>query len=340
MTLYAVDAIDDALDATRAFLWPCDRGRWARLALVALFVGGGGGFSPLQFPGSTPSGPGSGTGPPGMPGPDALPSVGGAELAAIVGVVAVVVLFALGFALVGAVMEFVLVESLRQEAVGLRRYWREHWRRGVRLFGFRIGLGLLTLGVAGLLAALFFAPVLLGEGGGLSVALLALVIPAFLLVAVVSGIVGGFTTVFVVPIMLLEERGLLAAWRRFWPTMTGQWRQYAAYAVLGWVLQLVAGIAAGVATLLAALVIAIPLGVVGLVGAGLLAVVEVAGWAVIAVAALLFVLALAALSLLVAVPVRTFLRYYALFVLGDTNEAFDVIPERRRAVRESTASDG
>ena len=38
MSLYAVDAIDDALSATRSFLWPFDRGRWLRLALVVFFA--------------------------------------------------------------------------------------------------------------------------------------------------------------------------------------------------------------------------------------------------------------------------------------------------------------
>jgi hypothetical protein len=32
--------------------------------------------------------------------------------------------------------------------------------------------------------------------------------------------------------------------------------------------------------------------------------------------------------------VLTYLRYYALLVLGDTNDTFDLIPERRAAVRD------
>jgi hypothetical protein len=103
---------------------------------------------------------------------------------------------------------------------------------------------------------------------------------------------------------------------------------------MGFVLQLVGSILAGIATVVGAVVIAIPFGLVALAGAALLTVVEAAGWAVIIVAALLFGLALVALVLVVSVPVQTFLRYYALLVLGDTNEAFDLIPERRRAIRE------
>jgi hypothetical protein len=334
MTLYALEAIDDAIDATRAFLWPFDRGRWLRLAFVMFFIGGVGSVNPLQFGGSTPSGGGPETpGTPGTPGaPEALPSIGGAELTVIAAIIGIVALIALAFMLVGSIMEFVFVESLRREAVTIRRYWSDRWGQGLRLFVFRLLLGVLTFGLVGLVFVAALGPVIFGDGG-FSLGLVLLAIPIALLVVVLSGLVNGFTTVFVVPIMIGEDRNLLSAWRRFWPTLTGQWKQYAAYAVMGFVLQLVGGILAGIASLIGAIVIAIPLVLVGLIGVGLLMVVELAGWVVIGLAVVLFVLALIVLSLFVSVPVQTYLRYYALFVLGDTNEAFDLIPERRQAVR-------
>jgi hypothetical protein len=36
----------------------------------------------------------------------------------------------------------------------------------------------------------------------------------------------------------------------------------------------------------------------------------------------------------VQVPVQTYLRYYALLVLGDVESSFDIVPDRRAAVRE------
>jgi hypothetical protein len=332
MTLYALDAIDDAIDATRAFLWPFDWRRWARLAFVVLFVGGLGGFSPIQFPGGggggdvdTPTGPGPGA-------PDAIPTLGGSELAIIAAIAGLLLLLALGFLFVGSVMEFVLVESLRRDVVTVRRYWREHWRQGLRLFGFRAVLGVLSLGLVGGTIAVVLAPVVLGYGE-FSLGLLLVAVPVLVVVSIASGLVNGFTTMFVVPVMLGEGRNVLSAWRRFWPTLTGQWKQYAVYAVMGFVLQLAGGILAGIASVIGIVALAIPLGLLGLVGAGLLAVVDVVGWMVIGVAAVLFALAAIVLVLFVSVPVQTFLRYYALLVLGDTNAAFDLIPERRRTIR-------
>jgi hypothetical protein len=157
----------------------------------------------------------------------------------------------------------------------------------------------------------------------------------FIVVSILSGLVNGFTTMFVVPVMLGEERNVLSAWRRFWSTLTGQWKQYVAYAVMGFVLQLAGGILSGIALLVGSLVIAIPLGIVGLVGFGIVSVVHsVVGWVIIGIAVVLFVLAAVVLALLVSVPVQTFLRYYALLVLGDTNADFDLVAEQRRAVRE------
>jgi hypothetical protein len=338
MTLYALDAIDDAIDVTRAFLWPFDRRRWTRLALVMLFVGGAGGFNPLQFSGGGGTGggtdiPGGPGGPGGPAGPDVVPTLGGPELAVVAVIAGLVALLALGFVFVGSVMEFVFVESLRRETVTIRRYWRERWRQGLRLFGFRIVLGLVSLGIIGGLMIAILAPVVFGHAA-FSLGLLLVALPVIVVVSILSGLLNGFTTMFVVPVMIGEERNVLSAWRRFWPTLTGQWKQYAVYAIMGFVLQLAGGILTGIASLIGIVVIAIPLGIVGLVGAGLLTVVDVVGGVVIAIAVLLFVLAAIALVLFVSVPVQTFLRYYALLVLGETNAAFDLIPEQRQMTRE------
>jgi hypothetical protein len=45
-------------------------------------------------------------------------------------------------------MEFVLVGSLHREAVTVRQYWGERWRRGARPFGFRLVIGLLVIALA------------------------------------------------------------------------------------------------------------------------------------------------------------------------------------------------
>ncbi len=320
MTLYAVDDVADAVAATRAFLLPFDRSRWLRLALVVFFVGGGAG---LQLSGGAPDAGNSPT----------LPSLGGAELALVGAAVAIVVVLVLAFLFVRSTMEFVFVASLRRESVAVRRDWRANWRRGARLLGFRLALGAVALAAAAAVVGLAVTPALVGVPVGSAVVLL-VAVPALVVLAVGAGLAGGFTTAFVVPVMLLDDCGPLAAWRRLWPTLTAGWRQYAAYAVGAFVLRFAAGLLATVATTLAAVGLAVPLGLVALAGVALLGVVEALGWVVVGTAVVLFVLSLVVVSLLVAVPVKTFRRYYDLLVLGDTDRSLDVVATRRRALRE------
>ncbi|WP_435117979.1 DUF7544 domain-containing protein [Halolamina sp. C58] len=332
MTLSALENVDDALDATRSFLWPFDLGRWLKLAFVVFFLGGTGAVNPVQFGGGSPP---SGT--PNEPGQ--LPSYSEivnaltpTEWAIVGAIVGAILLLGLILGLVGAVMEFVFVESLRRERVSIREYWSDRWRQGVRLFGFRLVVGLLSLAIAG--GAIVAALWPLVTGGQFSVAVLLAAIGVALVVAMVSGLLTGFTTQFVVPVMVAEDRSVLGAWKRFWPTMVGEWKEYLAYAVLRIVLSIAVGILTGVVTGVGLLVLAIPLVVLGIAGGVLLSVSEIVGGAVLVFVVVLFVVATIVLSLLVAVPVQTYLRYYALLVLGDTEDAFDLVAERRRAIRE------
>lgn len=340
MSLHALDDLDDALDATRALLWPIDRSLWIKLAVVAFFVGtpganvNTGGFN-------VPTG-GGGPGPGGTP-PGGFPAPG--EVRTILLIVAAVVvaalLLGLLFLLVGSIMEFVLVESLRTEAVDIRRYWGERWRQGVRLFAFRVLVSLVVLASVAVLAALFLVPVFVGGGPptGLAVVSGFLLLPVVIVLALLVGLVDGFTTVFVVPVMVLEDCGVLDGWRRLWPTITANPWQYAAYVLLSVVLSIAGGILVAVIVGIGAVLLLIPFGVLAAIGLGVFAVFEPLGIGVLALVGVLFVLAVIALSALAQVPVVTYLRYYALLVLGDVEESLDLIPERRAAIRAASETD-
>jgi MFS family permease len=349
MSLYALDALDDAIDATRRFLLPVDRVRWLRLAVVMFFVTAGGvSFQVPAIPNWTFGGEGPTVGGPtdgAVNGPDITPEVTPELVALAIGLVVLVAALALAWAVVGAVMEFVFVGSLREEEVRLVGLFREHVGQGLRLFAFRFVVWLVGL-------ALVAGPALavgLSAGGwpptgwsdATAVSVLLVAVPLAALAALVFGTLLGFTTVFVVPVMLAEDRGVVGAWRRFWPTLIGEWKQFLVYAVAAFLL----GIGVSIATSLVLVAIAIGLAIPVLlvtVPLALLAGVNAITGGVILVLAILYVVAVLVSLLIVQVPFQTFLRYYALFVLGDANDAFDVIPEARRAVRDGdgTASGG
>lgn len=336
MALHAVDDLGDAIEATKLFLMPPVLGRWLRLAVVVFFAGGVGVNLPLGG-GSSPPTTRPDTGMPGQPEqfPGALPVDPFVVAAAVAGLA---LLLWLVFGVLGAVMEFVLVDSLREESVRIRRYVRRHWRRGLRLFAFRIGLtllGLLVVGAVGALAATAFVGGPLGSWGPPEIAgLLTVLLPVLAVVFGIVALVDGFTTAFVVPVMLMEGRTVLGGWRRFFPTLRSQPKQYGAYVVLAFVLTLAIGVLSATAVGIGALVLAIPFAVLAGVVVAVGSVTLSPLWIAVGVAfALVYVLLVATLFALVQVPLRTFMRYYTLFILGDTDEAFDLIPDARRAVR-------
>lgn len=332
MVLYAIDDLDDALDATRAFLLPFDLWRWLRLAVLAFFVAGGfgGGASPpgFQFNGGTT--PDRGAAPGDVP-------IGEMEAfltnnaALVVGVVVAAILLALLFTWLSATFEFALLDALRTDEVRVRDGLRRFAGKGTRLFAFRLAIGLVSLALAAVTLAVALGPLLAGRGAVSVVTFLAL-LPVLVVVGLAFGLVNAFTTAFVAPIMLLEDRGVLSAWRRLWPTIRREWKQFLAYAAVGFVLTIAVGILVGLAVGAVSIALAIPFlavaGVVVLGGTGPL------GLTVLGVVgAVLGLLVLVALAL-VQVPVQSYLRYWALLVLGDVNDEFDLVPERRAEIRE------
>ncbi|PSP78412.1 hypothetical protein BRC81_07655 [Halobacteriales archaeon QS_1_68_20] len=338
----ATSDLEDALAAAKEFLLPFEWGRWWRLALVALFLSSGTALNPPSIQTGLPSGVGGGAPvEPGSPDGPAIPGGAGdvidalpADLIALA-IALVIVATALGVVLaaVGAIMEFVLIESLRQETVSIRRYVSRRWRQGLRLFGFNVVLGVVAALVVGTLIAVALAPVVLLDSLALTAVALVAVVPAVLVAGVLAAAAFGFTSAFVVPAMVLEDCGVLAGWRRFLPVLRREYKEYVAFALVYVALLIIVGIVTGVAVGIGAILLVIPFGVVALIAVSLLGTASTAGIALLVVVGVLWLLSVIALFAFVQVPVVTFLRYYSLFLLGDTEESLDLIPERRAAVR-------
>lgn len=327
----ATDALDDARWATQSLLWPIDTGRWLRLALIVLFVGGAGG--------GVPSGGGNvgnvDVGEPAPPSTDvgpALADVPTALVAAGAALLVLAVLVVLALILLGPVMEFVLVEGLRTGTVRVRRPFRRYLGAGLQLLLFRLAL-LIAIAAAVLVP---IAGVVLA-GMSVSAAFLALLLPFMFVLfaaALLYGVVMRLTTDFVVPTMIAEGRGIVDGWRRVFPLLRREWREFGLYLVLRFVLGIAAGIAAGLAMGALALLAALPFAAVGalvflgLGGAGALG---LAGLVALGALALGWLLCVIVVGLFVQVPVVTYFRYYALCFLGEEDPALDLVADIRDA---------
>jgi hypothetical protein len=296
----AVESLDDALAETRDLLLPFDARTWLRLAVITAFAG-------LSAP-QTPTFSWEVQ-------PDTVVRVAedvtlseALSVLAVVGV-AVVVVGAV-VSLVGAVMEFALVAALRSREVAVRAPFRRWFGAGLRLFAFR-----LAVVAAGVLAAAgVVVPVALAVLVGPLAWLLALLVtvPLALAVGVVAAVAAEFTTAFVVPLLMDDGGGVLDGWRTLWPHVRRDWREFAVYALVKAVLLFGASFVLGFVVA----VVAIPLGVGGVLLGGLTGV----GAATLALAAVVGLVALAAVS----VPTMTYLRYHSLLTLDRSAVPFSL----------------
>jgi len=309
----AVAALEDARKRATVLLWPPVVGRWLRLAALAAFVGGGGGAasagSNLQVP---VTGGGGGVVPELLGGFNlpTLPPVGQVvELLAVA--IAILLVLAIVYAVVGAVAEFALVGAVRDGDVGLFASARRYAGRGVRLFVFR--------------AALLFGGGPVTLVGWLALqsnpALGLLVVPGLVFAAAVAlcaWLVLTLTTDLVVPAILAAEvGGPIAGWRRVAPVVTANPVDAGLYLLVRLVLGVAAGIVVGLVGSLVAIVASVPFAVAAaaaLAAAGdTLTLVDVAALALIAGVFLLVTLVLVQI---VRAPVIVYLRAYAVATLG------------------------
>lgn len=352
MALSALRSIGDAIGATRAFMLPVSVGRWAKLSLLAVFLGAPGTpipanpqfLDPSFWQGPPESGGSLGRQSPGAQWSDA-PTIAPFDVLdpatwptwLVVAAIAAVLIAGL-YVYLGALARFVLVECLRADAVHLRRYARPHLGATVGVVGIRLLIWLLVAPVVvGFVVAV--APVGPWTVGGWTAIGLAVGVLGVLLL---GWVLDTITLQFVVPTMVAADAGVVGAWRRFLPTLRDSWREYVVFAVV----RLVVGTAVGIATVIG-IVVAVAVGLLVLGTVGAVVVVAAGGPGSLGTAALAILVALGvglvafvvAASAVIAVPFQVYLWTYALLVLGDTDADLDLIPGLRAAAREENAFD-
>lgn len=271
----AVEAVAPAFEHTKRQLFqPFRLWTWARLAVVSLltgeFTGGGwGGTGNFNIP-STPSGGRK---------PDEFLSLADPTWDVVREflpwvVVGVLVVVALGLVLlyIASVFRFILFEAVLSDRCGLRQGWRRWQQPGWSYFLWQVGFSLVLTAV---LALLVGAPVYLAWRAGLfhepgkhfGLLLLGGVVLFFLFVglALLGAVVSLFAKDFVVPLMALENRGVVDAWQRFLPLLRAEKLAYTGYVLMKIVLALGSAIVFGIIEVIVLLILLIGLGVIGVV---------------------------------------------------------------------------
>lgn len=320
MALHALDAIDDALTATRRFR-PHGVFEWVWVTVVAVLVAspgisiptggtGGGGVTPEQRATFE----------------EALPSTLPEWVPVVVAALAVVWL---GFVVLGALLEFPFLRWLRSGERATLDAMAAHWKQALGLAAFRVVLSLVGVAALGALVASTTGPNPTPADYIFALSEYGIVLA---LVGLPTGVIAAFTTAFVVPTMLLTDRGVLGGWRRFWATLTDAPKQFLAYAVGVALLATVGGILVSIAAVVGFLAAAIVGGVVGFVVAatavgisGVVVALAVGGLGAVLVGAVVYAV------------LQVFLRYYALFVLGAVDSDLELVAERRATIEGTDA---
>jgi hypothetical protein len=344
MSWHAVDAVDDAVEATRRFLFPFSLVRWAKLAFLVLLMGGG-----VSTNASVPAVPNAELNVPPAGGPigDTGPITGGTVdsglaldgplvVALLVGIVSAAVVLSV-FSLS---LRLVFYDALHANAV---RLWRPFVARLRQAFGLFVAsvvlstVAALPIAVAVLVAGLSTDP----SGWGLfdSAAASIASFSAGWLVAL--GILGAIVTLaavlalrltfeFVVPTMIVENRDVLAGWRRTWGSLRANRTDVVVYLVVHFVIGIGIAIAEGLAFALIGSLVALVAGSVLLIAAipigGIGALLETtAGFITVGIVAFLAVTALTALFLPVRVLTRTYLITYEVSTLAGIDRSLALL---------------
>lgn len=267
----AIDAISPAFDRTKRQLFqPFRFSFWARMALVALASGefyGSGGWGGLHF---TVPGAGPGT-------KHAFPTVINPRWEFLMHYLPWIILgslllfaFFLFWMYASSVFRFILFDSVLNARCQIKEGWRRWNSQGVQFFLWRICLGLAFVAAAGVFCSLAIL-ILIKSGGTVHprqhIALLVAVgLGMLLLLAcliIVTALIALFARDFVIPVMALENVGIIEGWRRVIAMLKSEKGAYAGYVLMKIVLVVGSAILFGILTLIAVLIFLIPLSIAG-----------------------------------------------------------------------------
>ena len=316
---YAFREIDRAVAKTKSILIPFDAGIWLRLALIALFAGGAAGGVEFTTGTLSPEDLGDGTYLSSL-----IPQNTDVLLSALLLIGGILACIGFIYLLLNGIFQFIFIKALGAGNIHIRTYFRESTGPGIRYFGFLLLLSALFFGICLALAYLLFAPLLGTASAGPAVAgrILTFAILMFIIL-IPYFIILMLTTDFVVPIMNIDRCGIIAGWQRCLHLLNTEKTEAALYTVMKFVL-----------TVCVSVILSLVLLVVG-IGAGipLMGIIIAAGGPQnisLALLALLFAAFFAVVTscgLIASVPFVTFLRTYSLYVIGDFDHRYALLPD-------------
>ena len=316
---HAFREIDRAIAITKSILIPFEIRIWLRLALIALFVGGAAGGVQFSAGSLSPEDFGDGE-----TFSSAIPQNPDALLSALLLVAGILFLVGIAYLLLNGIFQFIFIKALGAGNIRIRTYFRESTGPGIRYFAFLFLLSALFLGICLLLAYLLFAPLMgtINSDPVLAGTILTFAILMFILL-ILYLIILIFTTDFVVPIMNIDRCGVIAGWQRCRYLISTEKKEAALYIIMKLTLAICVSIILSLVMVVVGIGAGIPLMGI-LIAAGGPQNLSLAAMALLFTAYLAFV---AFCGLMASVPFVTFLRTYSLYVVGDFDDKYRLLPD-------------
>lgn len=303
--------IDEALTRTWSLLWPPYPGVWIRLAIIALFLGGAV-LNPLKSDTTLTR------------------TVEITSPAAVADYMDILITLAAGilvagviYVVISSVLQFIFVDCLSSGNIQLTRTLRLRWGKGMRLVGFYLVLLLVILSTVLFLMIQIVLPGM--QGGHFDLIRFMILLIETLLVSLIVlipiWIIAILTADFVVPVMIVDDSGIISGWKRIIKLFSGRWMDAGIYTGLKILLIFATGIIIGLIVFL----ISIPLGLINMAisfGSGFILDQGNIGVVMLGVGTGAMIL----ISLFLLVPVITFFRYYSLAVLRDLDPDYNLLP--------------
>ena len=272
MAKSAIDVIGNAFEHTRKQLTePFQFGQWARLALLGLATGeisSGGGCSNFRGLGQLPAH---------MPQRSDNFLDAGSGLSALgldpATIAAIIVVAIIGFLIVGLVFlyisstgRFMLFDSVLRKHCELGASWERWQGQGLRFFGWQLALAIISLAIAAMLFLPLLIPVLAAlrshrqPDATLLLAFLPM-ITVFVAFAMVMLLIHVLAKDFVVPLMAVDDVGVLEGWRRLFAMMKGDPWGYVGYIAMKIILAIGAVVLFGILSVIVLVVAMIPVAI-------------------------------------------------------------------------------
>ena len=339
MAKSAIDVVGSAFEHTRKQLSePFQFQQWLRLALLGLATGeisSSGGCSNArslsQIPGNLPHHSdnlfeaGSGLSRLGLD-PATIATL---IIVAIIGFL----ITGLVFLYISSVSRFMLFESVLRRHSELGESWERWQGQGLRFFGWQLALAAISLAVAAMLFLPLLIPVLavLRSHREPDAALLLSFVPmisAFLLFGLAMLLIQVLAKDFVIPLMAIDDVGVMEGWQRFFAMMKGDPWAYAGYLGMKIIMAIGAAVVFGILSGIVVVLTLIPVAILTLIGVILVKAAGI-GWNAFTLTALIVlgVLLLAALLYLVGivcVPIAVFFPAYSIYFFAERYPALQL----------------